>query len=143
MDVPVRVREWAPKKRKKLQLINFVFLILFVSLMCTGQLLFKKTAISITESNDSTSFPNLVDLILILIKVPYFYIALLVYALATLLWLFILQKIPLSVAYPFTALAMVIIPILSVFLFNEKLNVTYWFGAMLIVSGITIIAFRN
>ena len=143
MDVPVRVREWAPKKGKKLQLINFLFLILFVSCMCTGQLLFKKTAISITESNESTSFPNLVDLVLILIKVPYFYLALIIYAFATLLWLFILQKIPLSVAYPFTALAMVIIPILSVFLFNEKLNVTYWFGAMLIVSGITIITFRN
>ena len=111
--------------------------------MCTGQILFKKTAISITVSNDSLPIPNLVDLILILIKIPYFYIALIVYALATLLWLVILQKIPLSVAYPFTALAMVIIPILSVFLFNEKLNVTYWFGAMLIISGITIIAFRN
>ena len=129
------------KKGKKLQLINFVFLILFVSLMCTGQILFKKTAISITVSNDSLPLPNLVDLILILIKIPYFYIALIVYALATLLWLVILQKIPLSVAYPFTALAMVIIPILSVFLFNEKIDKANWVGILLCVCAIYLFSY--
>ncbi len=111
--------------------------------MCTGQVLFKKTALKISTMQTGLDLSSISSLILLLVKVPYFYIALMVYAFATFLWLYILQKVPLSVAYPFTALAMVIIPIISVFLFNEKLNVTYWFGAMLIVSGITIIAFRT
>ena len=111
--------------------------------MCTGQVLFKKTALTIASSKIGLELASIINLLLLLIKIPYFYIALAIYALATFLWLFILQKVPLSVAYPFTSLAMVIIPVISVFLFNEKLNVTYWFGAMLIISGITIIAFRT
>ena len=61
----------------------------------------------------------------------------------TLFWLFILQKIPLSLAYPFTALAMVIIPILSTFLFEEKLDINYWFGASLIVLGIFVKSLKS
>lgn len=111
--------------------------------MCTGQIFFKKTAIYLLQSNVYVSANNIVDLIVSLLKVPYFFLALVIYACATFLWLFILQKVPLSVAYPFTALAMVIIPLLSIFLFDEKLDVTYWFGSMLIVSGIIIMAFRS
>ncbi len=111
--------------------------------MCTGQILFKKTAIYLLQSNVYVSTSNIINLIISLLKVPYFFLALAVYASATFLWLFILQKVPLSVAYPFTALAMVIIPLLSIFLFDEKLDITYWFGSMLIVSGIIIMAFRS
>ena len=35
---------------------------------------------------------------------------------------------------------MVIIPILSMLLFNEKLDINYWFGATLIVLGILVIS---
>ena len=111
--------------------------------MCTGQIFFKKTAIYLLKSNVHISADNFVNIIISLLKVPYFFLALIVYACATFLWLFILQKVPLSVAYPFTALAIVIIPLLSIFLFDEKLDVTYWFGSMLIVSGIIVMAFRN
>ena len=111
--------------------------------MCTGQIFFKKTAIYLLKSNVHMSADNILNIIISLLKVPYFFLALIVYACATFLWLFILQKVPLSVAYPFTALAIVIIPLLSIFLFDEKLDVTYWFGSMLIVSGIVVMAFRS
>ena len=78
--------------------------------MCTGQIFFKKTAIYLLQSNVYVSANNIVNLIVSLLKVPYFFLALVIYACATFLWLFILQKVQLSVAYPFTALAMVIIP---------------------------------
>ena len=59
---------------------------------------------------------------------------------ATFYWLYLLQTIPLSLAYPFTALAMVIIPITSFYLFNESLNEIFWVGAILIFMGIIIIS---
>ena len=111
--------------------------------MCTGQVLFKKTAIILAEIDIKFSFINLVDYFLNLIRIHYFCIAIIVYASATLFWLYILQRIPLSLAYPFTALAMVIIPIVSTFMFNEKLNINYWFGAGLIVSGILVISLES
>ena len=122
--------------------IYFLYLLFFVLLMCTGQILFKKTALILSQSHYSMHISKVFESLLILIKIPYFFLALLVYASATLFWLFILQKIPLSIAYPFTALAMVIIPILSIFLFQEKLSLNYWIGATLIVIGIFIISVK-
>lgn len=123
--------------------IYFLYLLFFVLLMCTGQILFKKTALILSQSHYSMHISKVFESLLILIKIPYFFLALLVYASATLFWLFILQKIPLSIAYPFTALAMVIIPILSIFLFQEKLSLNYWIGATLIVIGIFIISVKS
>ena len=111
--------------------------------MCTGQILFKKTSIILEETEIKFTFLNLLEYLLDLVKIPYFCLAIFVYASATLFWLFILQKIPLSLAYPFTALAMVVIPIISTFMFDEKLTINYWFGAGLIVSGIFVISFKS
>ena len=111
--------------------------------MCTGQLFFKKTSSILVESNISLSLTNFLEFILNLLKIPYFFIAILIYASATFFWLHILQKLPLSQAYPFTALAMVVIPILSMLIFNEKLTVNYWFGASLIVLGILVISLES
>tara|TARA_B100001939_G_C16771754_1_gene542955 strand:+ start:350 stop:730 length:381 start_codon:yes stop_codon:yes gene_type:complete len=118
-----------------LQLIGFAFL------MSTGQMLFKKTAISITNLSKEIGDPvGIIESIFRAIQIPWFYMALLTYGLATILWLYILQRIPLSVAYPFTALAMVIVPIFSVFLFEEKLTYSYFMGSILVISGIAIIS---
>ena len=122
--------------------VYFFYLLFFVFLMCMGQILFKKTALILSQSYNSINISKLFESLLILIKIPYFFLALIVYASATLFWLFILQKIPLSIAYPFTALAMVIIPVLSIFLFQEKLSLNYWIGASLIVIGIIIISVK-
>ena len=108
--------------------------------MCTGQVLFKKTSLILAGSEIKFSILNLAEYILNLLKIPYFCLAILVYSSATLFWLFILQKIPLSLAYPFTALAMVIIPVISIFIFEEKVSINYWFGASLIVLGILVIS---
>ena len=118
-----------------LQLIGFAFL------MSTGQMLFKKTAISITNLSKEIGDPvGIIESIFRAIQIPWFYMALLTYGLATILWLYLLQRIPLSIAYPFTALAMIIVPIFSMFLFEEKLSYSYFMGSILVISGIAIIS---
>ena len=110
--------------------------------MCLGQILFKKTATLLSTSNKVYS-NNLFNTLLNAIQIPYFFLALAVYAVATFYWLYILQKIPLSLAYPFTALAMVIIPIASHYLFKEAVTNYYWIGSFLICLGIMIISFKG
>ena len=83
---------------------------------------------------------GLLDGILKAITIPWFYIALLVYGLATVFWLYILQRIPISLAYPFSALAMVIVPVIAMYLFNEDILGTYWIGLLLIIMGIVVIS---
>ena len=75
--------------------------------MCIGQILFKKTAIKLSEANAESKPLNndLLNSLISVVQIPYFFFALVIYAIATFYWLYILQKIPLSLAYPFTALA--------------------------------------
>jgi len=117
-----------------LQLISFAFL------MSGGQVLFKKTALSISAGLDNENSLGLIEGILKAATIPWLYMALFTYGIATLFWLYILQRIPLTLAYPFSALAMIIVPILAIFLFGEKLNWSYWIGIIFIFIGITIIA---
>ena len=122
-------------------MVSFVqvsLLISFACLMSLGQLLFKKTSLSI--SNQNIEATSLIEGIIRSVQIPWLYMALTVYAFATILWLYILQRIPLSIAYPFSALAMVIVPILAVFIFGERLSWSYWLGALFIFIGIIIIA---
>ena len=125
-----------------MKLAQIIQLLLFVSLMCTGQILFKKTAL-IAQKIKIEKNSDLISLILNVLQVPYFFLAMIIYAIATFYWLYILQKIPLSIAYPFTALAMVLIPIASVYLFKESLSTHYWIGSFLIFMGIVIISFST
>ena len=117
-----------------LQLLSFTFL------MSIGQILFKKTALSISLSMGSNNSLGLIDGLIKALSVPWLYIALCVYALATVFWLYLLQRIPLSLAYPFSAFAMVIVPIVAVLIFGERLNWSYWVGVSFIIIGIIIIA---
>tara|TARA_B110000238_G_C15772632_1_gene288283 strand:- start:18 stop:392 length:375 start_codon:yes stop_codon:yes gene_type:complete len=122
-----------------LSIINIIQLIGFTLLMSMGQLLFKKTAMTITN-NSITEATGLLEGIIRALQIPWLYAALLVYALATMLWLYILQRIPLTIAYPFSALAMILVPLLSIYFFSEKLTLSYFLGAFFIILGITIIA---
>ncbi len=121
-----------------INIIQVIQLIGFTFLMSVGQLLFKKTALTI--SDNSTNTAGLMEGLFRAIQSPWLYLALTTYALATVLWLYILQRIPLSIAYPFSALAMILVPLLSIYFFSERLSLSYFIGAFLIISGITVIA---
>jgi len=109
--------------------------------MSLGQVLFKKTALTLSLTMASQENPlGLIEGIIKALSVPWLYMALCIYAMATVCWLYILQRVPLSLAYPFSALAMVIVPIIAIYLFGEKLNWSYWIGVFFIFTGIIIIA---
>ena len=116
------------------------YLISFAFLMSLGQILFKKTALTISGTMSSSEGLGLIEGIVKALSIPWLYMALSVYGVATIFWLYILQRIPLPLAYPFSALAMIIVPIAASFIFGDKLTWSYWMGAFLIFFGIVIIA---
>ena len=120
--------------------IQIIYLTSFAFLMSLGQILFKKTALSISGAVNTSEGLGLLDGVIKALSIPWLYLALTVYAIATVFWLYILQRIPLPLAYPFSALAMIIVPIAATIIFGDKLNWSYWLGALLIFSGIVIIA---
>jgi multidrug transporter EmrE-like cation transporter len=78
--------------------------------------------------------------LLALLVQPAFYTACMLYAAATVLWVWLLTLIPLSAAYPFAALSFVIVPVASWWFLGEPLGGRYWAGIGLIVAGVSVIA---
>jgi len=70
----------------------------------------------------------------------YFFVAITLYAVLTILWIWILRSIPLAKAYPFAALVFVFTPILAVVFFNDTISWINGFGMLLIVSGLLLAA---
>lgn len=109
-------------------------LLVFAFMLAAGQLLFKRTA-------EGTAQASGVEAVLrhILFD-PWFIAALAIYMSATLLWIFALREVPLSKAYPFMALAFVLVPIGAVFFFGETIGLRYFVGLALVIAGVTLIS---
>ena len=69
----------------------------------------------------------------------HFYGAIVLYAALTVVWVWLLTRIPLSRAYPFVVLSFVFTPLLAAMLFGEALNLWYFAGLALILSGLALI----
>jgi drug/metabolite transporter (DMT)-like permease len=65
-------------------------------------------------------------------------VALTVYAATTILWVFILRQLPLSVAYPVYALSFLFVPLLAYLTFGEPLTARTLLGGAIIIIGIFV-----
>lgn len=61
------------------------------------------------------------------------------YFVGAIMWLFILQKLPLSLAYPTLALNYVTVALVSVLFFNEPINVGQSVAYLLIITGVVLL----
>lgn len=111
-----------------------IYLLLFINvcLLVTGQMLWKVGASSINEWGAAT--------ILYLLRSPFFIGGGLLYVIATFIWLYIISKMPFSVAYPLQSLSYVLGVIAAYFIFKEQVEVTQWVGVFVIVVGVYLIA---
>ena len=69
---------------------------------------------------------------------PVMLLALAVYALATLLWVYVLRTVPLGAAYAVFSLAFIVVPLLAHFLLGERLSGNTLVGGAIIVLGVII-----
>lgn len=67
-------------------------------------------------------------------------LAVLLLGIAMLLWLRVLQLLPLSLAYPMLSLNFVLITLCARWLFHEYVDRRHWFGVLLIMSGIALMS---
>lgn len=110
------------------------FLLLFSSLILAvlGQIFLKK---GIMES--SLSFSSLS--ILKTIFTPFVFGGFMAYGFSAIIWLFVLQKFQLSIAYSSLSLTYIIIAILSYYLFNEPLTIGKFVGMGFITLGVYVL----
>jgi drug/metabolite transporter (DMT)-like permease len=96
-----------------------------------GQILFKLAA------NQSTTLAQSEGGWLRYLTVP-FLSAMVVYGLATVLWIWILRYIPLNRGYAVYSLAFVFVPLMSYVFLSEPLSWNHAAGASLIIAGVVV-----
>lgn len=69
-------------------------------------------------------------------------IGVLMYFIPVLIWIFLLKKVELSFLQPLFSLVYVVTPILASLLLHENVTAARWFGIMVIIGGVIIVA-RN
>lgn len=109
---------------------NTLSLLAFTFLLAAGQLLFKKVGLELRGESAGGIWRLLLS--------PALYAALVLYGVATLLWIWILSRVPLSRAYPYVALGVVFVPLASLLFFDERVRPAFWLGTGLIVAGIIV-----
>lgn len=110
------------------ELGSYMTALLSIFLSSAGQVFFKLTM----RGNKAIS--------LSLLHSPYLYIGFASYGLSAVLWLSVLSKLPLVIAYPLTALNFVLIALAGRLLLHEPLPWTWGVGAAFIMIGVVVVA---
>ncbi len=100
-------------------------------LIAAGQVLFKLTSASAGDFG----FRGLLHLALN----PLLIAALALYGIGTLVWIYVLKSVPLTLAYSVMGLTFCFVPLLAQLFLGETLTLRYAFGAALIVAGMLAI----
>ncbi len=109
--------------------MKYFLLALSMAIALVGQLLLKK---GVTDSSLAFNLPSVIKTIF----TPFVFFGLFSYGLSAIVWLFVLQRFPLSTAYPALSLTYVVIIILSFFIFNEPVSLSKIAGVIFIIAGV-------
>lgn len=110
---------------------NVILILVCVLGISAGQILFKLASSSIPVALDVNAWLHFA-------ANKYFIGALAIYGAATIGWVIALKRVDLFMAYPFMALAFIIVPCASYYLLGEPLTSRTFIGASLIVAGLII-----
>lgn len=112
--------------------LNYALVLINVLFLTTGQILWKLSVRGVVNYNFSTVLGVLFS--------PYFLFGGVLYVFATLIWIFLLSKMPLSTLYPLQSLAYVFGLLAGHFVFNEFISVQKIIGVAIILIGVYFIA---
>ncbi len=109
-------------------------LVQVIALLCVvglavGQILFKLGANSLEQTGDFFTFKTATPLLS----------AMILYAAISIAWVWVLQKEEIGRVYPLMALAFILVPIASYFVFGERFQPQYFIGVALIIIGIIFV----
>lgn len=110
----------------------YSFLLMNILFLVAGQILWKVAVMNIKSWS--------IHAIGTLLLSPFFWGGAMLYVLATCLWLVVLSKLPLSVAYPTQSISYVFGAVLALLLFKETVTTVQWVGMIIILFGVFLVA---
>jgi len=110
------------------KIVSLLLTLLCVVMISSGQVLFKSAALkTVSAAGWMERWLNM-----------HLLIALAIYGIATIMWIWILRYTSLSVAYPMFALAFLFVPLMAYFFLHEPLSVRTFIGGAFIVVGVLV-----
>ena len=109
-------------------MFNLVVVVFCVIGLAVGQILFKASSTSLMLTGSYFAIRTAVPL----------FAAMCLYAIISIVWVWVLQRVDLGRVYPFMALAFILVPIGSYIVFGERFQPLYFVGVALIMLGIVI-----
>jgi drug/metabolite transporter (DMT)-like permease len=109
-------------------MITYGVAILCVVGLAVGQILFKISATTLTESGTFFAIKPAATLLA----------AMCLYGITSVAWVWVLQKVELGRVYPLMAFAFVLVPLGSHLVFGERFQSQYFVGVAMIMAGIFI-----
>ena len=115
-----------------------VLLLMTDVLESIGELFFKQGVNAIGISN--VTWHNAGGFLLKLIATPAMWCGVFVYIVNFVLWMAVLSRIDLSIAFPVGSATYVIVPFLAMLVLHEKISLIRWMGIICIIAGVSIIS---
>jgi len=103
-----------------------------------GELFFKKAVMQ--TGVDHVVILNFISFLLNLMATPSLWFGILIYTANFILWMAVLSRLDLSIAFPISNATFVIIPFFSMIVLHEKISMVRWLGAVCIIIGVTLIS---
>ncbi len=116
---------------------DYILLFFNVLLTVAGQMLLKKGVLTVGRIN---SFQELIAKLTQIIFNPYVMGGISIYGFTTFVWLVILSRVKLSIAYPMLSLGYVLVIPFAWLVFKETIPIVRIIGAILICIGIYLVA---
>ena len=110
--------------------MSLLWILLACLLTCLGQVA-QKYAVESWRDQPSSLLAKL--------RSPWLWLALASLGLGLLVWLLVLQRLEVGVAYPMLSLNFVLITLIARFVFNETIDRRHWMGVALVISGVALL----
>jgi len=117
---------------------NFIFIISSVLLNALAQILLKA---GMKQFGNIDLKNNIINTSISIALNPYIITGFVSYGISILLWLWVLSKVDVSLAYPFQALGYIVVTILAWLIFQENISFTRIMALIFITIGLIILAF--
>jgi multidrug transporter EmrE-like cation transporter len=117
-----------------------LFIVSSVSLSAFAQIVLKMGMSSSKIQNDLLLAGSLFEKLFIALTNVYVVAGISMYILSMILWLVVLAKIDVSVAYPFVGLGFIITMVLGFLVLNEQITTMRVFGTVLVVCGVLMVS---
>ena len=120
--------------------LKIIFLLIFTdTLEAFVQFCFKKTALTAGNMTVS-SLQNAAAFCQVMLVSGYLWTGIISVMLIFIIWSTVLSRIDLSVAVPIASFSYILVPLVSIFYFHEKISALRWLGIFAILTGVIFVS---